>query len=536
VITATLGGGSGDGLIPAIALILTLALVTHMAGLQRGWDHLRTDYTDEIAPQAIAMGGLVVTLALVAALAIPTTTPTWLTAWIWRDVPLPSGIAAIEAQVQRPRPASVDVGLSRLPTLDLGSSLQQGPDEQPALRVSVDAPLPASPWPRYWRARVLDTYTGRSWATSARIGAPLPALATDIALPGGIAQAVEDLRPFRLTLVGLPDVLAVDVDAQAERLPDGALAALSADHIPEHYRIRSQLQEIATAPIPNAPPPDMGAALRLPAGLPARVRELARTVASDAASPYDKALALERYLRGLPYSYQVASLPAAGDAVDQFLFEMRQGYCTYYASAMAVMARSLGIPARIAVGYATGSYDATGGRYLVREADAHAWPELYIDGRWLPFEPTPVRPLPARGGPASPAPTAIPAPEIAPSPTMLALLLPWLIGGALALVPFVGAWLIWRRRAVPPLGRALLRLERRGARAGVPWPAGATLREYGRLLAPYTPDADQLTDLITHVDAAIYGAHPLSRGQESRIAHGLDALSVKIQKRSRHTH
>src|SRR5262249_9794534 len=107
--------------------------------------------------------------------------------------------------------------------------------------------------------------------------------------------------------------------------------------------------------------------------------------------------------------YQVVPLPSTGDAVDQFLFSMQQGYCTYYASAFALMARTLGIPARINIGYYTGSYDSGTGDYVVLERDAHAWPELYIEGRWLPFEPTPVRPLPQRNA-------AQPTPQTAPSP------------------------------------------------------------------------------------------------------------------------
>jgi hypothetical protein len=100
----------------------------------------------------------------------------------------------------------------------------------------------------------------------------------------------------------------------------------------------------------------------------------------------------------------------------------------------------------------------------------------------------------------------------------------------------VGTWLIWQRQTVPPLARALLRLERRGAHAGIPWPAGATLREYARLLAPYTPASNLLADLITQVDAATYGKEPLARSQESLLARDLDALSATIQKHSQHTH
>ena len=145
-----------------------------------------------------------------------------------------------------------------------------------------------------------------------------------------------------------------------------------------------------------AAPPDMSTYLALPRYYAPRVSDLAHVLAGNEPTQYAKALALEAYLRDLPYSYQVQPLPGGGDAVEQFLFDMRQGYCTYYASSMAVMARILGIPARVAIGYATGEYDPATRTYIVRESDAHAWPELYINGQWLPFEPTPIRPLPAR--------------------------------------------------------------------------------------------------------------------------------------------
>ncbi|NTW01380.1 MAG: transglutaminase domain-containing protein, partial [Oscillochloris sp.] len=521
--TTILGGGSGAGLLPALALLFALEVATHVARLRRGWEREHADYSDEIAPQVVMWGGLLIGLAVLGALAIPTAPPGWFNAWLWRSVPLPSGIAAIEAQVQiqrpRPRPAPVDVGLSQLPAVSLGQSLQQGPNEQIALRISLGAPLPSTPWPRYWRARVLERYTGTSWFSVARIGMPVAPLSDSSALPHILAQDVEDLRSVRLTLVGLANILATDAVAQAERLPDDSLAALSADALPNHYRILSLPPELAILPPPDTPSPDMSVFLALPLRLPARVRELAHAVARDAATPYDQAIALEHYLRGLPYSYQVSPVPTGGDAVDQFLFEMRQGYCTYYAAAMAVMARSLGIPARIAVGYATGSYEQ--GRYIVREADAHAWPELYIDGRWLPFEPTPVRSLPDRGGPADPLLPPLPAPRSPPA-LDVARILAWAFGGLILPTALLSIWLIWRWWVVPPLARALLRLERRGTRAGMPWPVGATLREYAALVALQG-------DLVTQIELATYSGQILSGQQEVRLARALDRASAAIR-------
>jgi hypothetical protein len=152
--------------------------------------------------------------------------------------------------------------------------------------------------------------------------------------------------------------------------------------------------------------------LALPANLPERVTTLATTIAGGERTTYDRVKALERALRTLPYDEQVAPPPAGRDVVDYFLFEGKRGYCEYFASAMVVMARSLGIPARVATGYAPGEPIA-GGR-LVRERQAHAWAEVYFAGHgWVAFEPTPAQVVNVRGEPAT---EALPPPFVLGEP------------------------------------------------------------------------------------------------------------------------
>jgi len=117
------------------------------------------------------------------------------------------------------------------------------------------------------------------------------------------------------------------------------------------------------------------------------------TVVPD--NPYDKAKAIESYLRAnIKYSDTVPLPPYGQDAVDHLLFEGKQGYCDYYASGMAVMLRSLSIPARVVSGYATGMPDPEFDFYLVKDSDAHSWPEVYFpEYGWVPFEPTASRPI-----------------------------------------------------------------------------------------------------------------------------------------------
>jgi len=123
--------------------------------------------------------------------------------------------------------------------------------------------------------------------------------------------------------------------------------------------------------------------------IPARVDALARSVTANYTSPYGQALAIQEYLRAYAYDLEVPLPPASRDVVDYFLFDLQRGYCDYFATAMVVMARVVGIPSRLAVGYAMGEYDFEREAYLVKAKHAHAWPELYFpDFGWIPFEPT----------------------------------------------------------------------------------------------------------------------------------------------------
>ena len=140
--------------------------------------------------------------------------------------------------------------------------------------------------------------------------------------------------------------------------------------------------------------------LQLPASLPQRVRSLAHDLTKDAETPLDKAAALQDYLRGptFEYSHEIDAPPRRSDGVDHFLFESKKGYSDYFGSAMAVMLRSVGVPARLAAGYAPGRVDETG-RYAVLDSDSHGWTQVYFPGHgWMDFEPTSEWPVPQRGG------------------------------------------------------------------------------------------------------------------------------------------
>jgi transglutaminase-like putative cysteine protease len=124
-----------------------------------------------------------------------------------------------------------------------------------------------------------------------------------------------------------------------------------------------------------------------------RIPTLARTATQRATTPYDKAMALEAFLK-TKYAYTLDLTGTPGkDPLAHFLFETRAGHCEYFASSMTVMLRTLGIPAREVNGFLPGEFNELGGDYIVRASDAHSWVEAYFPGSgWIVFDPTPDAP------------------------------------------------------------------------------------------------------------------------------------------------
>ena len=136
---------------------------------------------------------------------------------------------------------------------------------------------------------------------------------------------------------------------------------------------------------------------QLPSNLPQQVRDLAFGVTGGQAAPYDKAKVLEQYLKSnFAYNLEVNPPPFDADGVHHFLFTLGEGYSEYFATTMAVMLRSAGVPARLAVGYTTGDQVEETEIYSVTDSHSHAWVEVYFPVYgWIPFEPTPGETLPA---------------------------------------------------------------------------------------------------------------------------------------------
>ena len=146
--------------------------------------------------------------------------------------------------------------------------------------------------------------------------------------------------------------------------------------------------------------------LQLPGSVTQQTRDLAAQITKDATNDYDRAAAIQTYLlSNFGYDESIPAPPPGEDGVDYLLFHLKRGYCDYFAAAMAVMLRSVGVPSRVVVGYVARA-PSNDGTYTVRENEAHAWVEAYFPGYgWERFDPTP-------GGAhaiATPAPTAAPS-------------------------------------------------------------------------------------------------------------------------------
>jgi transglutaminase-like putative cysteine protease len=164
------------------------------------------------------------------------------------------------------------------------------------------------------------------------------------------------------------------------------------------------------------PPRDVTSTyLNLPTSFPARIVALTRTVTAGATTPYAKAKALQDWFRA-NFTYDETVGPGHDDnALLRFLLLDKRGYCEQFAGSFAAMARAIGLPARVAVGFREGSTDATG-TYHVLGRDAHAWPEVFLSGfGWVAFEPTPTRAIPGATSytGVSPIAPAVPGPTTA---------------------------------------------------------------------------------------------------------------------------
>jgi len=170
------------------------------------------------------------------------------------------------------------------------------------------------------------------------------------------------------------------------------------------YRVDSTVSNASVSRLQAAPTnyaPWLQTYLALPADLPRRVTGKAREITQGMDNPYDKANSIEQYLRTITVDTKIQAAPPKRDSVDYFLFTSQRGYFDYHASAMVVLLRSVGVPARLAVGYTLRPQDRIPDTnvYVLSEANAFAWPEVYFPTLgWVEFNPTPSEPRVNRSG------------------------------------------------------------------------------------------------------------------------------------------
>ncbi len=292
--------------------------------------------------------------------------------------------------------------------------------------------------------------------------------------------------------------------------------------------------------------------LQLPKSLPQRVRdEAARVVAEKGAeTQYAKTVALEAYIRGFPYNLLVESAPPGRDTVDFFLFDLKAGYFDYQSSAMAVMLRSLGIPARVAVGYAldAGTGDET--TYIIKKDAAYSWVEVFFpEYGWINFNPTQDRPEGGANGigssPSIPNDPLFVDPlledplhgladqftdpsltsalnEKAVQHTQIPWTLIWVLSGLLTLVVagYVAGRVTWNWGLSGVNGHARLwaKAQRLATWAGLGSRAAETPREWSRRIGTAVAKPDEAQHLAQAFEESRYGRPDLQRIDEAEAA------------------
>ncbi len=265
-----------------------------------------------------------------------------------------------------------------------------------------------APQASLWRAETFDTYDGTRWTIADDRTEPVAQGFDDGAYePGRDAGQAATLGTDEITQTFYidtpqPNVLFAAANARTVYFPSAGLRVDRSGSIRSPIMLDEGLVYSVVSDVPvndagslrladrSAPPALAARYLQLPGTLPSRVRTLALRITAGRTNDYDRAAAIEAWLRAnAVYDLNVPRDPVGVDAVDHFLFETRRGFCEQIASSMAVMLRSIGVPARLVTGYGPGERNAFTGYFEVKQSDAHAWVEVYYAGHgWVAYDPT----------------------------------------------------------------------------------------------------------------------------------------------------
>jgi transglutaminase-like putative cysteine protease len=371
--------------------------------------------------------------------------------------------------------------------------------------------------PSYWVGETFDTWNGQSWTSSKPVPRRPLRETSPFILPiatGDVPFGQSDLQTFYVES-STADLVFHAESAGELWFPagkvyvaaDGTIVSPLGLGAGSVYTVDSQVSAATPAQLRASGSPDLLPAEvvqqseQLPHAYP-RVLALARSVTAHDTTTYDKVQSLIHWIGAhTHYSQNIPPLPAGADTVDEFLFGNRTGFCEQISTSLAVMLRSLGIPAREAVGYVPGGYDPITDLYQVHADDAHAWVQVWFPGYgWQDFDPTAVVPL----SPPSPGSTALhdvgsALRHVPPVPVVAALA----ISG-------VGVVLVrWRRSRPRTWAERLAHaVERSGRRAGQPRRPAETLGEYGARLDGLSGSGTSTwRRLAGSVEASAYGGH-----------------------------
>ena len=291
----------------------------------------------------------------------------------------------------------------------------------------------------YWTGRIYDAYLNGQWVSTETERNPfgLGATPPEYTYIGRREVSVEVntrislLRTLYYPYAPITISRAVEAEVGPSTAEEPEITALISDppvRAGEVYSVRASISSPTIPQLRNAATldyPDWVSEryLQLPPNLPPRIRTLAELIGEGLATPYDQAVAVTAWLRdNIAYQTNLPEMPVNADPVEWFLFVNKAGYCNYYATAEVLMLRSLGIPTRMSVGYAEGTWNPETTSYEIAGKDYHAWPEVYFPGiGWVAFEPTagqPVLSYPTAqqtGGVASGPAGGVPTPFIPPA-------------------------------------------------------------------------------------------------------------------------
>jgi len=513
------------------ALVVILLLYSAYQYLRADWERRKVDYSEDLAVEW-GFNGSLIALGVVAF------------ALLFSLVGTPDGWQLLSDAVEKSRQQMSDTasqlfgGVKPPPPVpeeepleppavvntpdlgEVGAPIADGNQTILYAWVSDPAPLPENIGgpPReyetatrhYWRSGIFGEYTGRGWQPVA-LSTQAATAQEDPAVPYGrylLKQRFEVVARHQAVLFAVNDpVFSSNGTQLRQTLGDGSRVVEGRTTAYEVTSLATSVTVRALEFAGTSYPAEIRAQyLQLPEGLPARVRRLAEEITTGAETPYQKADWIQKYLRGrYEYATAVPTAPAGQDVVDYFLFDAPGGFCTYFASAMTVMLRMEGVPARIVSGYAMGMYDQEKAMYRVPASAAHAWVEVYFpELGWVEFEPTPAFSEFAYAPGLAPAGSAQTLPNLPvelPKPQKISQLW-WLLVPVGAVAALWGMYFWYKAEKVRlantgQMAVKLYRRVRRGlARAGIRTGPEQTELEFIDVAAPRLDDYPRLAEAL----------------------------------------